>query len=98
MDTWPKIVVPWESTTKSCILNAYVKEAYGKQDILISRFYRSGEWKIARASKIATADGWCEKIDAIGVEVYHIIHLAPENVVDPEISLNHITYFLRWMS
>lgn len=30
----------------------------------------------------------CEKCGAIGTEVHHIIHLTPENVTDPSISLN----------
>lgn len=59
-----------------------------QQSILIRRFYRSDEWKIARAMKIATVGGRCEKCGAIGTEVHHIIHLTPENVNDPEVSLN----------
>lgn len=59
-----------------------------KQNILIRRFYRSDQWKIARAMKIAAVGGRCEKCGAIGTEVHHIIHLTPENVIDAEISLN----------
>ena len=59
-----------------------------QQSILIRRFYRSDEWKIARAMKIAAVGGRCEKCGAIGTEVHHIIHLTPENVSDPEVSLN----------
>lgn len=59
-----------------------------KQNILIRRFYRSDHWKIARAMKIAIVGGRCEKCGAIGTEAHHIIHLTPENVTDPEVSLN----------
>lgn len=41
-----------------------------------------------RAIKIANANGRCEMCGAVGTEVYHIIHLTPENVLDPKISLN----------
>lgn len=57
-----------------------------KQNILIRRFYRSNQWKIARAMKIATVGGRCENCGAVGTEVHHIIHLTPENVI--EVSLN----------
>lgn len=59
-----------------------------KQSILIRRFYRSDKWKIARAMKIASVGGRCEKSGAIGTEVHHIIHLTEKNVIDPEVSLN----------
>jgi len=59
-----------------------------KQSILIRRFYRSDQWKIARAMKIASAGGRCEMCGAIGTEVHHIIHLTEKNVIDPEVSLN----------
>ena len=58
------------------------------QDIAINRFYRSDTWKIARAIKIASVCGVCEKCGAIGTEVHHIIHLTPENVSVPSISTN----------
>ena len=55
---------------------------------LIHKFYRSRKWKIARAMKIASAGGRCEKCGKIGTEVHHIIHLTPKNVIDADISLN----------
>lgn len=60
----------------------------GRKHILIHRFYRSDAWKKARAIKIASANGRCEKCGAIGEEVHHIIKLTPENVMDTEVSLN----------
>ena len=53
----------------------------------INRFYRSSKWALARAEKIAEAHGLCEICGAIGEEVHHIIHLTPENISDPEITL-----------
>ena len=54
----------------------------------IQRFYRSDKWKIARAMKIASAGGRCEMCGGIGTEVHHKVHLTPENVADPEVSIN----------
>lgn len=54
-----------------------------KQDITIRRFYRSDKWKIARAIKIASVGGLCEKCDAIGIEVHYKINLTPDNVNNP---------------
>lgn len=65
-----------------------------QQSILIRRFYRSDQWKIARAMKIAAVGGRCEKCGAVGTEVHHLIHLTPENVIDAEISLNQETLML----
>ena len=53
----------------------------------INRFYRSAEWQIARAEKIASVNGRCEKCGGIGEEVHHIIELTPENITNPEITL-----------
>lgn len=55
---------------------------------LIRKFYRSNDWKLARALKIAATDGLCEKCGKVGEEVHHIVHLTPDNVTDPEIALN----------
>ena len=54
----------------------------------IRRFYKSDDWKLARTIKIASVGGRCEKCGAIGTEVHHIIHLTPDNVKDPKISIN----------
>lgn len=54
----------------------------------IRKFYKSDRWKIARAIRIAAASGLCEKCGAIGTEVHHKVHLTPENVDDPNISIN----------
>ena len=54
----------------------------------IRRFYKSDAWKLARAMKIASAGGICEKCGAVGEEVHHIVHLTPENIHDPEVTVN----------
>jgi len=59
-----------------------------RQDALIHKFYRSSDWKIARAIKIASASGMCEECGNVGTEVHHITHLTPENVLDPSVSVN----------
>lgn len=64
------------------------KSMESKQNILIRCFYRGDDWKIARAMKIAAVGGRCDKCGAVGIKVHHIIHLTPENVTDPSISLN----------
>lgn len=37
---------------------------------------------------MASANGICEMCGGVGTEVHHIIHLTPDNVSNPEISLN----------
>ena len=54
----------------------------------IRKFYRSSKWKVARAIKITTANGICEKCGNVGTEVHHIIHLTKDNIHDPSIALN----------
>ena len=59
-----------------------------KYSDVLRKFYRSDRWKKARQIKIASANGLCERCGAVGTEVHHIVHLTPENVGDPNISLN----------
>ncbi len=65
-----------------------------KKHPAIERFYKSSEWKIARAMKIASAAGRCERCGDVGTEVQHIIRLTPENVIEPEISLKQESLML----
>ena len=45
-----------------------------KYDV-IRKFYKSDKWKIARAIKIASANGICQDCNKNpGTEVHHIIH------------------------
>lgn len=56
-------------------------------------FYTSKAWKQTRAAYISSVRGLCEickrkgKIKP-GVIVHHKIHLTPDNINDPDISLN----------
>ncbi len=59
-----------------------------EKHILIKRFYRSDAWKLARAIKIASAGGRCERCGAVGEEVHHKKYLTPENVKDKDVSVN----------
>ena len=56
-------------------------------------FYKSKEWKECRKAYIASVDGLCERclekgIVKPGYIVHHIEHLTPENIDDPEVTLN----------
>jgi 5-methylcytosine-specific restriction endonuclease McrA len=57
------------------------------------KFYSSKEWKECRAAYIDSVDGLCErclekgKVNP-GYIVHHKTYLTPENINDPEITLN----------
>ena len=56
-------------------------------------FYKSKEWKECREAYIQSVNGLCERclkkgIVKPGYIVHHIEHLTPENIDDPEITLN----------
>lgn len=57
-------------------------------------FYRSNQWKRCRDALIKSRGGMCEECRKNGLivtarlEAHHIIPLTPENITDPEISLN----------
>jgi 5-methylcytosine-specific restriction endonuclease McrA len=52
------------------------------------KFYRSKAWHDCRAAYIASKFGLCEACGAAGKIVHHIIELTPENINDPDITLN----------
>jgi 5-methylcytosine-specific restriction endonuclease McrA len=54
----------------------------------LHRFYKSVPWQVAREIKIRVANGKCERCDALGEEVHHVVRLTIQNVIDPTISLN----------
>ena len=60
----------------------------------IARFYRSDEWHLARAIKIADRNGICERCGRPGNEVHHIVHLTVRNVDDPGVALNQANLML----
>lgn len=56
-------------------------------------FYHSPEWKKAQRLYIKQAGGLCERclqrgIITPGVIVHHKIHLTPDNINDPKVTLN----------
>lgn len=56
-------------------------------------FYKSKQWERARALKVASCKGLCERclqrgIISAGKVVHHKVYLTPENIQRPEISLN----------
>ncbi|MDC2866525.1 HNH endonuclease signature motif containing protein [Bacillus sp. BP-3] len=54
-------------------------------------FYNSKEWRKCRASYISsTLDGMCEHCkEQPGYIVDHIVEITPDNINDPDITLNH---------
>lgn len=59
-------------------------------------FYCSTKWQIARAEKIASVNGRCEKCGGIWEEVHHIIELTPRNIQNPEITLGKSNLILLY--
>lgn len=53
------------------------------------QFYDSKAWKKCRESYISKVHGVCEWCGNPGYIVDHIIELTPENISDPNITLNH---------
>jgi len=61
---------------------------------IAKKFYDSKAWKQCRASYIAKVYGLCERCMTMGrvtpcEDVHHKILLTPNNIHDPNISLNH---------
>jgi 5-methylcytosine-specific restriction endonuclease McrA len=62
-------------------------------DQFASRFYRTERWNRCRKAYRNAKGGLCERCLARGlivpgVEVHHRIHLTPDNLDDPEITLS----------
>ena len=58
------------------------------------RFYKSKAWRECRAGYISSVNGLCERClergrYTPGYIVHHIIYLTPDNINDPDITLNH---------
>jgi 5-methylcytosine-specific restriction protein A len=58
------------------------------------QFYKSKQWQQCRESYIAKVHGLCERCNEKGIItpgkiVHHTVYLSPENINNPEISLNH---------
>lgn len=57
------------------------------------QFYHSQAWKRCQAQYVRQAKGLCERcrekgLIVPGVIVHHKVHLTPENIKDPNITLN----------
>jgi len=53
------------------------------------KFYKSKAWQDCRASYISKVHGLCEHCQAPGYIVDHIEEITPDNINNPEITLNH---------
>ena len=51
-------------------------------------FYNSKAWKDLRDAYVREVFGMCELCDKVGEELHHEIFLTPENINDPNITLN----------
>lgn len=51
-------------------------------------FYQSKAWQECRAAYIKSVFGLCERCGQPGDEVHHKIRLTPQNIDDPNITLN----------
>ena len=56
-------------------------------------FYKSKAWKVTRKAYFDSQQGLCERCRKLGFItpgeiVHHKVHLTPENITDPKISLN----------
>lgn len=51
-------------------------------------FYKSSAWKKCRASFIASRHGLCERCGGVGGICHHKVYLTPENINDPDVTLN----------
>ncbi|WP_026885395.1 HNH endonuclease [Clostridium beijerinckii] len=57
--------------------------------IFAKRFYNSKEWKKCKASYIKSVNGLCERCERPGYIVHHKKGLTPNNINNPNITLNH---------
>jgi hypothetical protein len=53
------------------------------------KFYASKAWKECRSSYITKVFGLCERCSKPGKIVHHTVYLTPDNIDDPNVSLNH---------
>ena len=57
------------------------------------QFYHSQAWKNCQAQYVKQAKGLCERcrekgLIVPGVIVHHKVHLTPDNILDPDVTLN----------
>ncbi|HFK2719163.1 TPA: HNH endonuclease [Escherichia coli] len=53
------------------------------------KFYKSKAWTDCRNAYFTSQHGLCERCNGPGKIVHHTIYLNPNNIDDPNISLNH---------
>lgn len=53
------------------------------------KFYKSKAWRKCRDAYFILMHGLCERCNGPGKIVHHTIELTPENINNPEITLNH---------
>lgn len=59
----------------------------------VGNFYKTAAWKKLRDSYIKSVGGLCERCYASGIirhgdTIHHKIHLTPENINDPAVTMN----------
>ena len=88
-ETGPRI----GSAVDRCREGQHTQEgAYALRDFA-KPFYSSTAWENTRRSYIKSVGGLCERclakgIYRAGVIVHHKVHLSPENINDPDVTLN----------
>jgi 5-methylcytosine-specific restriction protein A len=53
------------------------------------KFYKSKAWRDCRDAYFVSQHGLCERCQAPGKIVHHTVYLNPNNIDDPNVSLNH---------
>ena len=53
------------------------------------KFYKSSAWRKCRQAYITSKYGLCERCADAGNIVHHKTYITPENINDPNITLNH---------
>jgi 5-methylcytosine-specific restriction endonuclease McrA len=54
------------------------------------KFYKSKTWRDCRNSYFESRQGLCERCEGAGKIVHHKNYITPENINDPEVTLNHM--------
>lgn len=69
-------------------------ESRGGREEFAEKFYKSMAWKRCRKAYLDSVGWLCERCATEGKivpadQVHHKVRLTPENINDPEVSLNH---------
>ncbi|CAM3876118.1 HNH endonuclease [Cohnella lubricantis] len=56
---------------------------------LAKAFYKSKAWRLCRDAYFILRHGLCERCGGPGKIVHHKVWLTPQNINDPNVSLNH---------